>query len=91
MVNLYVKVTRNNTMFTVTSLLGNTFFKKSAGAEDVPKKSKEACKSICYYILNKLQSNSIKQVNLKFRGSFRKWRRLISWYFLKNKVKLFSL
>jgi ribosomal protein S11 len=78
-------------MFTVTNLLGDTFFKKSAGAEDVPKKSKAACRSICYNILLQLQSNSIKRVNLKFRGGFKKWRRTISWYFLKNKIKLLTL
>jgi hypothetical protein len=59
-------------MFTVTGPLGNTFFKKSAGAEDVPKKSKEACKNVCRYILYRLQKKYIKKVNLKFRGSFRK-------------------
>jgi ribosomal protein S11 len=72
MVNLYVKLTRNNTIFTVTSLEGDTYFKKTAGVEDVPKKSKAACINVCYNILSQLQSNSITKINLKFKGGFKK-------------------
>ena len=71
-VTLHINITKNNSILTLSSLTGNTIMYKNGGSADIPKKSKVTCLYNCNFIIERIKKVGINQINLHFKGSYRK-------------------
>lgn len=70
---LHIKTTKNNTFLTLSNYKGDVFYTKNGGSADIKKKSKAACMTICYYMLEKIKNIYLfSELDFIFKGNFKK-------------------
>lgn len=75
---LHIRITKNNTILTLTDSEGHSILWQSAGSsgfKGARKKGKIASVSACNFICKKAIELDIKKINIVFKGQFKNWKR----------------
>jgi small subunit ribosomal protein S11 len=91
---LHIRITKNNTILTLTDSEGRSILWQSAGSsgfKGARKKGKIASVSACNFICKKVLELDIKKVNVIFKGQFKNWKRSLLKTIIDFNIKVVGI